>query len=96
MPVNAMQALAQSYADWRKSIVPFLEYSAPLQHQGTVDVVINGLRVQDKLGRAHGHRTQFYFTKRPYNRPYDHDDFCRPVWIFPKTVSMSLSYQLRS
>ena len=75
MPKNAMQALAQSYADWRKSIMPFLEYSAPLQHQGTVDVVINGLRVQDKLGRAHGHRIVFYLTKNRYDQPYDHDDF---------------------
>lgn len=75
-PVHVQQNLAQEFADWGKSIMSFLKFQQPIELQTSVDVLINGFRIQEKVGRIKGDRVVFMMTKQPKAiTPYNVNEF---------------------
>ena len=52
IPREANQRKAQEFADARRSMLPGLTFAPPRVQHTPVDILLNGMRIQDKLGSA--------------------------------------------
>ncbi len=84
IPRNAADIVEYEARIWRKQILPTLEYNEPRFQGSTVDIIINGVTVQDKTTKADPQSQRYYVSlhkhigldrgKRSHG-PYSETDF---------------------
>ena len=89
VPTNYTQIVEFENQKWRYDKFPLLDYTEVDVEKTAVDIIINGLRVQDKTAYKAKKNMALHLKKcagkkntKPTYQPYEQNDFDL-LWIFP-------------